>query len=77
MLGDILGTLSQVLEAESHYSNPEIIRNLGDNPQLWPEVPFSWKIDRVFTGTVLGVSGGFTMRLLAKGFGNYEGRSFL
>lgn len=70
--GDILGSFEQNYTAVIHYGDPEIAKNiLQIPPPQRPETDFGWsKMDRVFTGTVLGVSGGFTMRLEAKGYGN-------
>ena len=70
--GDILGSFEQDFRAVLHYGDPEIAQNIEQIPiPQRPDSDFGWsKMDRVFTGTVLGVSGGFTMRLEAKGYGN-------
>ena len=70
--GDIMGGFEQDFKTVVHYGDPEIAQNIEQIPiPQRPEADFGWsKMDRVFTGTVLGVSGGFTMRLEAKGYGN-------
>jgi hypothetical protein len=70
--GDIIGSFEQTFSVVVHYGSPDIVANLNpSNPTLNPEAPFNWRdMDRTFTGTVLGVSGGFTMRLQATGYGN-------
>jgi hypothetical protein len=69
--GDILGSFEQTFSLVMHYESPEVVANLNPNPALNPEAAFNWNnMDRTFTGTVLGVSGEFTMRLQAKGYGN-------
>jgi hypothetical protein len=70
--GSILGTFSQTFSVVIHYGSPEIVQNLNPaNPASHPEAPFNWRnMQRTFTGTVLGVEGGFTMKLEAKGYGN-------
>jgi hypothetical protein len=70
--GDILGSFNQTFRAVEHYSSPEVAQNLDfTNPAMNPDRPFNWNdMERVFIGTVLGVSGGFTMRLQATGYGN-------
>ena len=70
--GDILGSFEQNWAVVVHYRDPRIVESLNSiPPNQWPEAPFNWNhMDRVFTGTVLGVSGSFTMRLQAKGYGN-------
>jgi hypothetical protein len=70
--GDILGTFEQTFNATAYYGSPYIVKNLDPtNPANNPDAAFIWKdMDRTFTGTVLGVSGEFTMRLQAKGYGN-------
>lgn len=72
IIGDILGTFHQTFSVVVHFKDPEIAKNIESIPiPERPEADFNWnKMDRVFTGTVLGVSGGFTMRLEAKGYGN-------
>ncbi len=71
-IGDILGSFEQNFTAVMHYGDPEIAQNILQIPiPQRPDADFGWsKMDRVFTGTVLGVSGGFVMRLEAKGYGN-------
>lgn len=69
--GDILGNFEQEFNVVLHYRSPEIVANLNPDPALRPSGLFNWRdMDRTFTGTVLGISGGFTMRLQAKGYGN-------
>ena len=66
--GDILGSYEQTYRAVTHFANPDF--TIG-NPTLQPEAPFNFMdIERTFTGTVDGVSGGFTMRLQGTGYGN-------
>jgi len=70
--GDILGSFEQTFTAVVHYGDPEIAKNIETIPiPLRPDSDFNWiKMERVFTGTVLGVPGGLTIRLEAKGYGN-------
>ncbi len=70
--GDIIGGFEQTFNAVVHYGSPEVVENIDPaHPENNPEAPFNWRdMDRVFTGKVVGVSGGFTMRLQAKGYGN-------
>ena len=70
--GDILGDFEQNSMVVVHYGDPEIAKNHEQIPiPQRPEADFNWiKADRVFTGTVLGVSGGLTIRLEANGYGN-------
>jgi len=76
--GDMLGSFEQTFNVVIHYRSPQVVANLNPNPALRPEAPFIWyDMERTFTGTVLGVSGGFTMRLEAIGYGNsYEGPAY-
>ena len=71
--GDILGTFEHTLKIVNHYGSPEVVANLNPgNPASNPEVAFSWiDMQRTSTGSVLGISGEFTMRLQATGYGNY------
>ncbi len=70
--GDILGSFEQTFTAVVHYGDPEIAKNIETIPiPQRPDADFNWiKMERVFTGTVLGVPGGLTIRLEAKGYGN-------
>jgi hypothetical protein len=78
-VGDILGTpspnIEQTICITFHYSDPEYVKTLPTgtvtNTQLqqWHPTEWNWKVERTFTGTVLGVAGGFTMKLEANGFG--------
>lgn len=70
--GDILGSFEQTFSAVVHFGSPKVVANLDpSNPSTNPDAAFNWvDMDRTFTGTVLGVPGGFTMRLQATGYGN-------
>jgi hypothetical protein len=81
--GDILGSpgsIEQTIQITFHYSDPKLVKDLptgtpGNTASIlaalrsWPETDWNWKVDRTFTGTVLGVSGSFTMKLEATGYG--------
>jgi hypothetical protein len=69
--GDILGSFEQTFVDIRHFSDPEIAQSLVRPVSTWPETAYQWKdMVRSFEGTVLGVSGGFTMLLEAKCYGN-------
>lgn len=71
--GPITGTFHQVFMQIYHYGSPKIVSTLDPTkPNLFPSCDFNWvDIDRVFTSaTVLGHTGGLTMRLQATGYGN-------
>ena len=78
-VGDILGTpspnIEQTICITFHYGDPEYVKTLPTGAvtitQLreWNPTEWTWNIERKFTGTVLGIPGGFTMKLEAKGYG--------
>ncbi len=70
--GDMLGSFEQNLTVVTHYSDPETAQNILQTPvPQRPEADFAYhQWYRVFTGTVLGVSGSLTMHFEAKGYGN-------
>jgi|OpeIllAssembly_1097287.scaffolds.fasta_scaffold27541_2 hypothetical protein len=71
--GPITGTFHQVFTQIYHFGSPKVVSTLTPStPQLNPPCDFNWvDMDRVFeSATVLGHTGGLTMRLQAKGYGN-------
>ena len=71
--GSIVGAFEQTSTAIYHYKDPEVVAGLNENnPTLNPEAQFNWvDMKRTFTtATILGHTGGLTMRLQATGFGN-------
>jgi hypothetical protein len=71
--GSITGNFHQSFLAIVHFKDPKIVKTLDPTkPSLNPPADFNWiDMDRVFeSATVLGKTGGMTMRLQAKGYGN-------
>jgi len=71
--GSITGNFHQSFTAVVHFKDPKLIQTLDPTkPYLNPPAYFNWMdMDRVFeSATVLGQTGGMTMRLQAKGYGN-------
>jgi len=81
--GDISGApgcIDQIIQITFHFGDAELVKSLptgttGNAASIvaalntWPETDWNWKVDRKFTGTVLGVAGDFNMNLEATGYG--------